>query len=1271
VRGSGASRPLLSVSSRRAFGFALACAAGVIFARADSLKTVFVAIGALLVPALLCARRDFGPPFVAAGGGSRCPTTTARGPGPALARVAVVLAFCAAGWGGAALEIHRDPAPPLLAAWARRGFAEQRTPVVVRGIVIDLERPDSDRVVLVLRTIAPLPETTAAERFRLPEGFGVRLTVPVLPDEGVPWEIGDRLETTARLGPPRSWRNPGGFDYAAALRTRGVSLSGSIKSPRLVELVGREPAWRLAGPRLRRRLVTALEAAAPERRATADFLLALLLGERQAIDPDLEDRLKRAGVYHILALSGFNVALVAGAAGWVLRLVVQRPHRRRVAIVLVLAVYGLVARPGGSILRATLMGTALLVGRQAGRSGAAAASLATSATVLLLLRPAWLADPGFQLSYAATLGLLFGVRPAQAARGTVGSGRAPAVRALAWLANQAGTSFRVSASALAATAPLTARHFQSVTLAGLVANVIAVPLASVGLLVALVAAPLAIVWPTGAAALVALASPLVAGLDRSAAIAAGLPAASFFIQPPSWGMAALLMMLLGAAALSRRSLPRRLLFALAAVAALLLAGRGRDPKPPGRLDFVVFDVGQGDALLVRTPQGRTLLVDAGGLARGDFDVGARVVAPALRALGVLRLDLLVVTHPHQDHLGGAPAIVRLFRPEAVWIGASGFDDPRLGALEKAAEESGARLLLPRRGLVTHFGGVRLEVLNPAPSREARARAGRSGRSGNDQSLVLRLRFGRRSLLLTGDMEGPAESSLLAEGRPVAADLLKVAHHGSDTSTGEPFLAAVAPGTAVVSVGLFNSWGHPSPRVLQRLETKGVRLFRTDRDGAVRARTDGLAPWRLQRLGEEENAEDFGGHRKEGQQEQHQPEDGDGGAPGAERLDRIERTRMTQADEPEEHPEHDEVGPAGQETEEDENRGAEAGDDPVHARRNRIQHVAAVELADRQQVQGGREQPEPGGDEEGMQVDRGPLRRIEEQRIQQRQEQAGREADLPGRGRRVRRRRQREAEGEDREEGHEPRDRSGDSDVEERPARREGSPDADDGSEGPEEIHAGKEVGEGRVDPIEATGDVVPHLVAPEDEQRGQRIRKPGGPRGGMPEDPRQEGQRERSVTCEHRPDEGGRAKRHQEEPGVEPRRRALPDPQTGESLGRRPDFEAIRNGTVVQWNYLRLRRFFPGLNRIVLPGGMRTSVPVRGFRPIPFLRGLTWNTPKPRSSMRSPRRIDSFMASRIASTATTARTRVISAVRATLLMMSLLITPPPPSPPRPARLAGV
>jgi competence protein ComEC len=1141
--------PRLPLASRRAFGMALACAAGVALARTGARGTVLLAIAALLAPAAALLI----PIRLARGGRFR---------GAALACTA-----CAVGW-GAAHAGARDRAPALLASWAARGFAEQRSPVALRGTVVDLERPDPDRVVIVLRTGAAAAGESPPPRFQLPDGFGVRLAVPIGAEDPVPWEIGDRLEATARLGIPRAFRNPGGFDYAASLSTRGVDLSGSIKSPRLVERIGRAPRWCLAGPRLRLSLVRGLEGAAGERRDTATFLLALLLGERQSLPADLEDRLKRAGVFHILALSGFNVALVAGGAGWLLRLVVRRPARRRAILFGVVLFYALVARPGGSILRATLMVLLLLTAHQTARSTAATGALATSATILLLVRPAWLGDPGFQLSYAATLGLLVGVRPSHS-----GAGAAPTApesrtrRVLHWLVGQAFGSIRVSAAALAATSPLTARHFQTVTPAGLVANLAAVPLAAACLFLAVAAAPLALVWPDGAHALLLLAHPLVTLLDASAGLAARLPGGCLFVQPPSWGMVALLLVLLGAAALRRPGIARRLLFGAAVAAAALLAARGRDPRPPGRLDVVVFDVGQGDAILVRTPQGRTMLVDAGGLPRGEFDTGARVVAPALRALGVLRLDLLVVTHPHRDHLGGAPAIVRLFRPEAVWIGASGFDDGRLAPLVTAAEETGALLLLPRRGVVAHLGGVRIEVLNPAGGKPG---GPRDGRSGNDESIVLRLRCARRSLLLTGDMERPAEASLLGEGRPLASEVLKVAHHGSDTSTSAPFLEAVAPRAAIVSAGPLNPWGHPSPQVLRRLGEAGVRLFRTDRDGAIRARTDGLGAWSLSLLtsGPVEDPEDLGGHRKEGQDEESQSEEGDRDAPAPQRLDLVQGAWMTPPQNPEEEAEHDQMRPLppGEDPQNDQGRRAEARHHGVGARGEGVQHVPAVELADRQEVERGGEQPEPGGYEQGMEVNRAPGSRIEEERVEDRQEQTRGESDLPGERRRVGRCRQDQSVEEDRKERHEAGDWSRDPDVEQGAPRRERRADPDDGAEGAEEIRPRQEEGEGGVDAIQPARHVVPHLVAAEDEEGRQGVRKPGPPGLRMPQGARHELERERRVPRQHRPHDGRRAQRQQEEPEVDPGGRDPPGKErTRDGGGRRPVLEGNREVAVAQW----------------------------------------------------------------------------------------------------------
>ena len=1234
--------PTFPPSARRASSLALAFAAGVAVASPGDGEARLVPFAAMLVPALLLG----------------CDARPRRSLAAGAARLVLLLS---AGIAAAGMARRADTLPALLASWTVRGFAEHRTPVRIRGVIADLERPDPDRAVLIVRSLGA-PEGSA--RFVLPRGAGVRLAVPIDPEGPLPWRIGDRLETTARIGRPRAWRNPGAFDYAASLKSRDIDLTGSIKSPRLVEPAGREPFRRHLGARVRQGLARGLETAADEAdRPTASFLLALLLGERQALAPDLEDRLKRAGVYHILALSGFNVALVAGGAALVLRLVVRAPTVRRLLLAGVVILYAAIARPGGSISRAALMVLLLLAARQAGRRMRPLGALAASSTILLAAKPAWLFDPGFQLSYAATAGLLL------AGRGWGGDGDAERsthtptlrpVRALWWLRAQTLGLLAASAAALVATAPLTARHFHTVTLAGVVANLAAVPLSAACLGIGAIAAPLALLWPGAASALVAAATPLVGLLTWSAGLAADLPGASFFIQPPSRRMVALLFLLTAAGALLPRGRRRRCAWLLLVALAAALASRGRLPRSTGRLDVVVFDVGQGDAILVRLPSGGAMLIDAGGLPRGDFDPGARVVAPALRALGVLRLDLLVLTHPHRDHIAGGPAILGMFRPEAVWVGAEG-EDGRVAPVERAAEAVGASVLRPRGGIALRFGGARLEVLNPpGPA----SRGPRTGKAGNDDSIVIRLRYGRRSVLLTGDMERPAEERLLAERRPLRTDLLKVAHHGSDTSTSESFLEAVAPLAAVVSAGASNPWGHPSPQVLGRLDRAGVAIFRTDRHGAVRARTDGLSPWRIEPLTSAPgDPEHLGSDREEGQDEQEQAEHGDGDAAAAERLDLVEGPRVPDAEDPEEDSEHHQMVSAEEKTVDHQDRDPGARDERVHARRQRVQHVATVQLPDRQQVQRGGEQPEPGGDEERMERDGHPLGRLEEERVQERQEEARRQSHVPRRRGDRDDGRTGQTVDEDRQERHESGDRPGDPDVEQGAPGGEGGADPDHRAERAEQVRSGKEVRERGIDPVQPAGDVMPHLVAAEDEQGGEGIRQTGPPGARRPEDPEEELERERLRPREHHPHDGRRQERQQEEEQVDraalrPRRRLLRRARHGPGFGRG------RRKAWIQLNYLRFRRFFPGLKRIVLPGGIRTSVPVLGLRPIPFLRGFTWNTPKPRSSIRSPRRIDSFIASRIASTATTALTRVISAVRATLLMMSLLITPFPPDLPR-------
>ena len=236
-----------------------------------------------------------------------------------------------------------------------------------------------------------------------------------------------------------------------------------------------------------------------------------------------------------------------------------------------------------------------------------------------------------------------------------------------------------------------------------------------------------------------------------------------------------------------------------------------------------------------------MLIDAGGFARSRFDVGAKVVAPALRALGLLKIDILAVTHAHRDHLGGAGAILRSFSPGAVWLGRMPGDEAAVAALLREAAERQIPVVFPRRGVRLFLGGAGVEVLNPGRGVEC------AGPAKNDDSLVLRLSFRGRSVLLTGDLKAAIEAVLVRDGSDLQADLLKVGHHGSRTSTTETFLRQVRPRLGAISVGSTNPWGHPDAEVVRRLEGAGVAVYRTDRDGAVSFTTDGLSPWRPVRL----------------------------------------------------------------------------------------------------------------------------------------------------------------------------------------------------------------------------------------------------------------------------------------------------------------------------------------------------------------------------------------------------------------------------------------
>ena len=591
---------------------------------------------------------------------------------------------------------------------------------------------------------------------------------------------GQRISVEARLDRPVGFRNPGTYDHAERLRRHGIEVVGTVRAERITPLDAREPGWPV---RLRRRAVDAMRETLPP--VSAALMAGLLLGERTNLPPDVDAAFRRAGVYHVLAVSGFNVALVASTV-WAL-LALARAPRRLAALGALIVVVGFAAVVGSqpSVLRATLMAVLVLLALLLERDAAVLNSLALAALVILAARPADLHDPGFQLSFAATAGIVLAPLPR---RGLAGA-------------------LAVSAAAQLAVLPIGLAHFNQLSTIGVLANLAVVPLAGLATVLGLVAVAAGPLSATLAGWLFAAAWPVLLGLRGVVSAAAAVPGAVIHLPAPGPLAIACYVAALGLALVAWRRRTthvrwaRRLgaaALALVAISALTTLWPAVRPAD-GRLRVSVLDVGQGDAIVVEGPDGRTLLVDAGAGGPHRLDVGERVVAPFLWNRGVLRLTAVVVTHADTDHAGGIEAIRARFSVREAWDGSAG---------EPLA-----------------LGGALVTALPTAVGR-------------NDGARVLRVDLGLVSILLTSDVERAGEHALIASGVPLGATALKVAHHGSRTSSSPPLLAAVRPSVALVSVGARNSYGHPDPDVLARLEAVGADVYRTDQDGALLLETDG-------------------------------------------------------------------------------------------------------------------------------------------------------------------------------------------------------------------------------------------------------------------------------------------------------------------------------------------------------------------------------------------------------------------------------------------------
>ncbi|HLB05332.1 MAG TPA: DNA internalization-related competence protein ComEC/Rec2, partial [Thermodesulfobacteriota bacterium] len=711
---------------------------------------------------------------------------------------------------------------------------------------------------------------------------GDPIPTPTLPLKGREFsdenrlKYGDKIRFLAKIKKPRNFHNPGGFDYERYLALKGIFATAYLRDAEgIVKTDEENPSYTgwIEGMRDSIR-----ENVFKNAGDTAPVLLSLITGEQGEIPKETREAFSRAGTAHILAISGEHIGLITLASYALFIWLLKRSERvmltiniyKAAAIITIpgIVLYSMVAGSGFSIVRAVIMGGVILMAVFLDRRRDIASLVAFAASLILTFEPQALFDISFQLSFASVISLalivphlnryydslqvfrhpqVMNISPIPPPPIPGGKGetftvktiyanieetnRTATRRILSWFAM---LSF-VSIAAAIGTSPLVAYYFNRVSIISPVANLVTVPI--IGFIIVPIGLLSSILIPvsqTFSGWLISVNSHLLSLIIKLTALIASVPMASIRVVTPDILEVSLFYLLIASFIYRKEShLARRLL--IAALALMVAVGFFHVLKPGFQKDLKVtfLDVGQGESTLIEFPGGKRMLIDGGGFPDSDIDVGEMIIAPFLWHERIREIDYLVLSHPNSDHYGGLPFILRNFNVGEVWE--SGVEEGSDGYAEfkRAVREGALRYKAVGDGEDISVNGVIINVLNPP-----RGYMPKGDRAANNGSLVLKVSYGDTSFLFTGDIEKEAEYALLSKGDELKSTILKVPHHGSLTSSTVEFLNKVRPGKAVFSVGYNNRFGFPKEAVLKRYEYLGTDIYRTDRDGAITASTDG-------------------------------------------------------------------------------------------------------------------------------------------------------------------------------------------------------------------------------------------------------------------------------------------------------------------------------------------------------------------------------------------------------------------------------------------------
>lgn len=706
-------------------------------------------------------------------------------------------------------------------------------PVTIRGILIKDPVRTAHRTELLLASRTLI----AADSAHSVRG---NVLVRLNRDTDQRFGYGDEIDVKGHLERPKGPRNPGGYDARSSLLKKGIHTLCYTEGDPSIKKTGEQGGHffqrKIIYPARRFVLKTIDQTSSGESRSV---LRALLIGERSLVPSELRERFSNAGVIHILAVSGLHVGFILILFNTLFGFLRLPYNFRTLLTIAALIFYALLTEARPPVVRASCMAAVYLLGSLIERKPDPFNTVGMAGLGLLLHNPLGLFEVGFQLSFSAVIAIVYAYRRIE--------GLGPVARLSRWASRHAlGRAlfplFLVSVSAQIGTLPFTAYYFNRISILSPLANLLAIPAA--GMIVALGFTSLlaGIISPWTASIYGMLNQELLHLFGCAVSWIGNLPFSHIVCPRPAIFhliiYSIMVILILNSDHAKNR---KRLVFSLL-VSMNFLIWRGVLRNEARKLTWIQFDVGQGDAALLRLPRRRTVLID-GGNRTAFFDNGESVIAPYLRQQGIRRIDAVVLSHPHDDHIGGLRTILSRFKVgELIRAGT-----PSESRHSRGIDEIIDRKRIPVRTVIApdtlfQFPGVRMVFLSP----DTLVRTA-FGPGHNNQSLVCSIDYGSISLLFTGDIEGKVERHLIRKRRLRGHDAVKVAHHGSATSSTLPFVQAIRPAHAVISVGERNRFGHPSPDVIRRLKVNEIELHRTDRDGAVIFRTDGktLTPvrWR--------------------------------------------------------------------------------------------------------------------------------------------------------------------------------------------------------------------------------------------------------------------------------------------------------------------------------------------------------------------------------------------------------------------------------------------